>query len=110
MGFASRQCLESFGTFARSSGKRDGRGTSFRKGSSTALGAISTIFKPKGREKLLALMTGEPLDTPSNGDDDDAADGGPDVDLFVDMQARSKELIGNALAQLDGYQMQDLVA
>jgi len=72
-----------------------------------SLGAISTIFKPSGQEYLEALMQGTPVrDTPSH--DEDGGDSGDD--LFADIQSRSEELIRSKLSELDGYEMQDLVA
>ncbi len=74
-----------------------------------SLGSLLTVFKPAGYDHLVALLQGKP--SPSTVVSQSASDS-PEMgeDLFADLQARSEELIRSKLAELDGYEMQDLVA
>lgn len=75
-----------------------------------SLGSLLAVFRPSGRESILALLKDE---EPSQGDSDDGSENGSDEigeDLFSDLQSRSEELIKSKVAGLDGYDMQDLVA
>jgi restriction system protein len=74
-----------------------------------SLGSTLTDFKPSGHDYLVALLKGEP--SPSTDASDDLSDDSEiGEDLFADLQARSEELIRSKLAELDGYEMQDLMA
>lgn len=74
-----------------------------------SLGSVLTIFKPGGQEYLQALLDGTPI---AQVDDGAVADESevPEADLVADLQSRSEELIRARLAELDGYEMQDVVA
>ena len=68
------------------------------------------VFRPSGRESILALLKDE---KPPQGGPDDGSEGGSDEigeDLFSDLQSRSEELVKSKVAGLDGYEMQELVA
>jgi restriction system protein len=75
-----------------------------------SLGSLLAVFRPSGRESILALLKGEEPST--DGLDDGSQDGSDEIgeDLFSDLQSRSEELIKSKVAGLDGYEMQDLVA
>ena len=76
-----------------------------------SLGSVLTVFKPGGQDLLEALLSGHPVEP---GDEQEAqtleGEEVADVDLFADLQARSEELISARLTELDGYEMQDVVA
>ncbi len=74
-----------------------------------SLGSLLAVFRPSGRDHILALLKGE--DQQGGGPDTGLQDP-PEIgeDLFPDLQARSDELIRSKVAGLDGYEMQDLVA
>ncbi|HEV2754949.1 MAG TPA: restriction endonuclease [Actinomycetota bacterium] len=76
-----------------------------------SLGSVLTVFRPKGQDLLQALLEGRLLAKADEavGDASEEGDVG-DEDLFADLQARSDELIRSRLSELDGYQMQDVVA
>lgn len=74
-----------------------------------SLGSVLTVFKPSGQDLLLALYEGVPLPKDDNGSSADSDSDVPADDLLADLQARSEELIRSRLAELDGYEMQDLV-
>lgn len=72
-----------------------------------SLGSLSTVFKPKGREELLALLQQEEIPPES------ALGEEPEIEednLIADLLSRSEELVWSKLAGLDGYQTQDVVA
>jgi restriction system protein len=71
-----------------------------------SLGSVLTVFKPQGREHLLALFSGEALE--EQIDEDEDLEGSED--LVADLEARSAELVEAAIARLDGYETQALVA
>jgi restriction system protein len=71
-----------------------------------SLGSVLTVFQPKGREHLLALFKGEVLE----GDESlEGVEEGAE-DFLGDLQARSAELVDAAIAKLDAYEAQSLVA
>lgn len=74
-----------------------------------SLGAISTIFKPKGQDTLIALMEGK-VTTDAAVQETAESDEAEEEDIFADLQSRSEELIRSRFAELDGYEMQDVVA
>jgi len=72
-----------------------------------SLGSILTIFKPKGRDQLLAMFRGESIEPHQ---DAEAGEETEAENLLADLQARSAELIDAAVAGLDAYETQSLVA
>ena len=76
-----------------------------------SLGSVLTVFQPNGREHLLALFRGEALPAEStDGSDEEEVPGGQGENLLEDLQARSAELVDAAIARLDAYETQALVA
>lgn len=77
-----------------------------------SLGSVLTVFAPKGRAHLLALIEGRPAPTGEETVDEAAGDepSGDQGELFLDLQSRSEELIESRIAALDGYEAQNLVA
>lgn len=77
-----------------------------------SLGSVLTVFAPRGRTHLLALIEDRPLAVAEETIDDGAGDEavGDQADLFLDLQSRSDELIESRIAALDGYEAQNLVA
>ncbi len=74
-----------------------------------SLGSTLTVFRPSGHDHLLALLKGIPYE--AAGDSEDLSEESEmGEDLFADLQARSEELVRSKLAELDGYEMQDVVA
>lgn len=73
-----------------------------------SLGSVLTVFKPRGRQELLAFYQGEAPVPETSVDDETEVAGGED--LLADLQARSGELVDAAIAQLDAYETQTLVA
>jgi len=73
-----------------------------------SLGSVLTVFQPRGRQELLALYEGETAIPDSLGEDDVEVAAGED--LVADLQARSGELVDAAIARLDAYDTQNLVA
>lgn len=70
------------------------------------LGALQTVFNVDGlAQEIQALLEGEAVPE-STGD----APGEPEVDFYSDTKARAGELIRDALAKLDAYEFQELVA
>lgn len=75
-----------------------------------SLGSVLAVFKPGGQELLQALVEGHSVSEHEGGGETEEDVGVADDDLFADLQARSDELIRGRLAELDGYEMQDVVA
>lgn len=83
------------------------------------LGSLLTVSKPSAQDSLRAFLEGTPstdIDASGGASAGDALDGGSEddpassVELFEDLRARTGELIQGLVADLDGYQTQDLVA
>lgn len=77
-----------------------------------SLGSTLTVFQPKGVPFLSALYDGSLVDSGPDGEpeSDEVEEEDETVDLFADLQSRATELIKNAIADLDGYESQELVA
>jgi restriction system protein len=75
-----------------------------------SLGALFTVFRPNGREHLLAFIEGRELPDETATLTSSSGDGDSESDLFEDVLSRSEELIQAKVAQLDGYETQHLVA
>jgi restriction system protein len=76
------------------------------------LGSLLTLSRPSAQAELRAFLSGTPP-TDLDGSVVDAGSGDEatsDVDLYEDLRSRTGELIRARVADLDGYQMQDLFA
>lgn len=77
------------------------------------LGSLLTVSQPSAQDELRAFLTGAPLDTSAT---DDTVEGGSEddpagaVELYEELRSQTGELIRAKIANLDGYQTQDLVA
>jgi restriction system protein len=79
------------------------------------LGSLLTVSKPSAQDTLRAFLDGAPIaeaDAQADNDLDSGSedDPGSSVELYEDLRARTGELIQALVADLDGYQTQDLVA
>ena len=75
-----------------------------------SLGALFTVFRPNGRDHLLAFIEGREQPDEVATLVSSSGDGDSESDLFEDVLSRSEELIQARVAQLDGYETQHLVA
>ena len=75
-----------------------------------SLGALLTVFRPNGRDHLLAFIEGREQPDDAAAIVSSSGDGDSESDLFEDVLSRSEELIQARIAQLDGYETQHLVA
>jgi restriction system protein len=77
------------------------------------LGSLLTVSKPSAQAALHAFLEGGQV---ADADEDDSLDGGSEddpsgtVELYEELRAQTGELIRAQVANLDGYQTQDLVA
>jgi restriction system protein len=75
------------------------------------LGSLLTVSQPSAQSDLRAFLTGEQVDEiDEQGEVGAEDDGSGDVELYEELRARTGELIRARIAELDGYQTQDLVA
>lgn len=75
-----------------------------------SLGALLTVFRPNGRDHLLAFVEGRDQPDEVSALVSSNGDGDSESELFEDVLSRSEELIQARVAQLDGYETQHLVA
>jgi restriction system protein len=75
-----------------------------------SLGALLTVFRPAGQAELRALLAGAPLPESAEEQAEGEETAETASDLYSDLQARAAELISAAIAHLDAYETQDLVA
>ena len=75
------------------------------------VGGLMTVFKPSSQEAFRSFLVGAPTSTGVEGGesegDEDAAETGL---LYDELKAKTSELISAKVAELDGYETQDLVA
>jgi restriction system protein len=78
------------------------------------LGSLLTVSKPSAQDALRAFLDGTPLPESEADDSADAAASADDstntIELYEDLRARTGELIARQVADLDGYETQDLFA
>jgi restriction system protein len=75
------------------------------------LGSLLTVSQPSAQSDLRAFLAGEQVDEiDEQGEGGAEDDGSGDVELYEELRARTGELIRARIAELDGYQTQDLVA
>lgn len=77
------------------------------------LGSLLTVSQPSAQDQLRAFLTGAAMPADTEEDTVEGAtedDPGGGVELYEELRSQTGELIRAKIADLDGYQTQDLVA